>query len=554
MRVLREDNAEALALVDPPLGWGGEAAIHEVSGEPGLVAKVYHRPSPEQADKLAAMIAAPPLDVQTKAALSSVAWPLSRLRGVGDGSGVIGYIMRRVVKACRLAELANPRSRRQICPLFHYGYLVRTAHSLAAAVRRLHERGYILGDLNESNVLITPQARVVVVDTDSFQVVTAARVFDCRVGKVEYAAPELLAECPIQRRLPEHDAFALAVLIFQLLMQGLHPFTGVSLSDEAESLRDRIQTGWWPYAWRRTGRVRPAPHAPPWTVVPPNVQELFTCCFEDGHEVPQRRPSAAVWEQALYDVERELQVCAANSQHRYPPGLDECPWCLLTQEHGRDPFPPPEEIQAKQMPMVAGEKPAHAPDHRAISVHPPAIASPTSLLDPNDPLPPRPAPSAATVASSARLFAKTALPDTPAPSHAWAVWVAAGSIGAILGIVVVLWTFQPIVTSATSTNAPGLSSQTMPSAARSASAASVQAEKAWKKATADYQAARHVHARAAEAYERNLQEFGRGRLSRDLLLASREQARQLALAAEEKRRLLMEKKQLWEQVRQTLTP
>ena len=61
--------------------------------------------------------------------------------------------MRRVDKVRRILEFYNPRSRLQTCPLFHYGYLLRTARNLAAAVRAVHERGYVIGDVNESNIL-----------------------------------------------------------------------------------------------------------------------------------------------------------------------------------------------------------------------------------------------------------------------------------------------------------------------------------------------------------------------------------------------------------------
>ena len=37
---------------------------------------------------------------------------------------------------------------------------------------------------------------------------------------------------PRSSRQPFHDAFALAVLIFQLLMQGLHPFSGTWIGQE----------------------------------------------------------------------------------------------------------------------------------------------------------------------------------------------------------------------------------------------------------------------------------------------------------------------------------
>src|SRR5262249_43516736 len=160
--------------------------------------------------------------------------------------------------------------------------------NLAAAVRGVHEAGLVIGDLNESNVLVTSQALVTLVDVDSFQVRTADQVFPCRVGKPEYTPPELIGPFYADLdRLPEHDACALAVLMFQLLMQGVHPFAGVYVdADEPPAIPQRIADGNWAYGWERSGPVQPAPHAPPWTVLPPAVQDLIWRCFDEGHHCP----------------------------------------------------------------------------------------------------------------------------------------------------------------------------------------------------------------------------------------------------------------------------
>ena len=201
--------------------------------------------------------------------------------------------------------------------------------------------GYIIGDVNESNVLVTNQALVTLVDTDSFQVRAPGRLFRCRVGKPEYMPPELqsvrLADID---RGPEHDAFGLAVLIFQLLMQGIHPFAGVYHGiGEPGSLPQRIAAGYWPYTRRKLLRYRPSPHAPAWATLPLPVQELMWSCFEECRGDAKRRPTAAAWQRALQEAEGELLTCAINTQHFFHRGLAECPWCAMVRQQGRDPFP-----------------------------------------------------------------------------------------------------------------------------------------------------------------------------------------------------------------------
>src|SRR5262249_29345713 len=157
-----------------------------------------------RAEKLAAMIAAPPRDPMTRTGHTSIAWPTARLLAAEDGR-FIGYLMPRIDNAKLICEFYTPRFRAQQAPLFHYGYLMRTARNLAAAVVALHERGYIVGDLNESNLLVTNQALVSLVDTDSFQVRSADKLFRCPVGKSEYTPPELQgARFAEVTRGPEH--------------------------------------------------------------------------------------------------------------------------------------------------------------------------------------------------------------------------------------------------------------------------------------------------------------------------------------------------------------
>jgi hypothetical protein len=359
---------------------GGEAAIYALPGQDALVAKVYHKPIAERAAKLAAMIATPPVDPMAAHGHHSIAWPLDRLLAADDRR-FVGFVMPRVLNARPIFEFYNPRARLKQCPLFHYGYLVRTARNLAAAVRALHDKGYVIGDVNESNLLVTNTALVTLVDTDSFQVPDNGRVHRCLVGKPEYTPPELQnSRFSDFDRGPEHDAFALAVLIFQLLMQGMHPFNGkFTGKGEAPPLGKRIQAGHFPYVRGRTVPYEPNPHAPPFAVLPRLLQDMMFQCFEEGHARSSIRPSAARWQEVLKEAERQLTVCSVNKQHVYDKGFDGCPWCELALRHGRDPFPPPEEAAARRADtQTASDAPEATPTSSSGAGGPsPTPASPT---------------------------------------------------------------------------------------------------------------------------------------------------------------------------------
>jgi serine/threonine protein kinase len=403
MQLRLERSSLTLLLNGQPLARGGEATIYEVPRQPTLLAKVYHQPTQEHADKVAAMIAAPPTDPMAATGHVSIAWPLDRLLEASSPR-FCGYIMRRVDKVQPIFEFYNPRSRLRFCPLFHFGYLLRTARNVAAAVRAIHERGYIIGDLNESNILVNNMALVTLVDTDSFQVPDKHQVHRCPVGKPEYTPPELQGALFADfDRGPEHDAFALAVLIFQLLMQGIHPFAG-RFADEGEpgEMSERIAAGHWPYVRRRRVPYTPNPHAPPFDVLPPQVQDLMRRCFEDGHARSILRPDATAWLKALQESEKELVACPANpKQHVFHRHQKACPWCDLARRQGRDLFPSAEDVQAGRVgSRVTAVKPpeviqvamAPAPMSRDLMGEPVMVAAGVGSSPRAVPVP-RPAPS-----------------------------------------------------------------------------------------------------------------------------------------------------------------
>ncbi|MTJ13027.1 tetratricopeptide repeat protein [Anabaena sp. UHCC 0187] len=353
MQVLRRlPNPEILNL-SVSVGHGGEACIYAVPSDENLVAKIYHKQTISSAQKLQAMLANPPINPTANLGHTSIAWPQELLEAV-DGSGkIVGFVMPRIRGMRPIMDFYNPGIRRQHCPLFNYQYLLRTARNLAAAFVALHASRYCIGDVNESNILVSDTALVTLVDTDSFQVTEPLQnvVYRCSVGKPEYTPPELQNKTFADYdRESYHDLFGLAVLIFQLLMEGTHPFSGIFQGGiEPPPYEGRILAGHFTYSQKKPVPYLPTPISPAWDLLHPSLQDLFVRCFEDGHCHPQVRPTAQTWLSALTAVEESLITCAANPQHLYHNHLDKCPWCERTRRlGGRDPFPSLDVIASKQ--------------------------------------------------------------------------------------------------------------------------------------------------------------------------------------------------------------
>ncbi len=393
MRLQRQSNEQIITLdLTSALGHGGEARIYAVPQDETLVAKVYHKPTEAYAQKLTAMLANPPENPMANQGKISIAWPVEMLRTVDGSKRVVGFLMPRVKGMHSILDFYNPKTRRQKCPFFSYLYLHRTARNLAAAVGALHARGYCIGDVNESNILVSDTALVTLVDTDSFQVrePNSGVIYRCPVGKPEFTPPELQSQNFGQiDRLPEHDLFGLAVLIFQLLMEGTHPFSGIFQGiGDPPPYEARIKAGHFSYSIGRSVPYRSTPTAPRFEILHPTLRQLFVRCFESGHNNPLLRPSAQAWQNALNEAENALVTCSVNNHHRYGNHISTCPWCERTLAlGGRDPFPSLQAVQRKQHLQPLKPKRAKqvnrpdlkvAPTRRSFTTPPPLLTKTTA--------------------------------------------------------------------------------------------------------------------------------------------------------------------------------
>jgi len=336
------------------LGKGGEATIYNIAEHSELVAKIYHNPTPAREAKLRAMLLNPPEQPATHVA---IAWPVALLykqdsricsvrspQFIGDMNmrQFVGFLMPKIVGNTAIFNAYNPAMRRQTYPHFNWYHLHTAAYNLVVATNAIHTIGHVIGDINESNILINSETLVTLVDTDSFQVIDErGEVYRCPVGKPEYTPPELQGVSLSQvNQTIEHDLFGLGVLIFQILMQGFHPFAGVLQSNLSVGRVDlyAIREGLFPY--NSTPAIKPPPAAPAYHWLHPNVQQLFNACFVDGYDLPDLRPTARQWLQVLDEASQTLVRCPDNETHAYASHLMDCPWCIANSRHIYQPVSP----------------------------------------------------------------------------------------------------------------------------------------------------------------------------------------------------------------------
>lgn len=309
------------------IGRGSEGEVLAIADDPCRAIKLYLEPDARHEAKVRAMIAA-----RLAERCASVAFPLQLVQH-SDGR-FAGFTMRRVSDSQPIFELFASGSRRERFPLADWAFLVRTAANIARVVAQVHAGGAVIGDINSSGFLVSQQAMVTLIDADSFQVAGHR----CRVGMPEYTPPELQGiRFGEVDRTTDHDAFGLAVMIFQLLALGRHPHTGVR-SGRAIPIETAIAQGRFAYSLIREVGSSPPPGALTLGDLPLSVRTLFERAFAFRLGP---RPTAAEWVRELALLEAELVRCVRKPHHVIPTLAATCPWCRVERELGQPIFPGP---------------------------------------------------------------------------------------------------------------------------------------------------------------------------------------------------------------------
>ena len=428
---------------DKRLGVGGEGAIYALDELPDHVAKIYHNPGDATRSKLALMVANPPTMPDTGDHVS-ITWPLDTLceDPSRDTSSVVGYLMHKLSASRKLIDCFSPVARKREAPHFTYKHLCAIAINLAIVVNAVHDGNYVIGDINESNFLVDDNGFVTLIDTDSFQVIDQSdgTVHRSPVGKPEYTPPDLqgIAFKDTDRN-QYHDRFGLGVLIFQLLVEGRHPYRGTYTGQGKDpATEDRIASGYFLHSQSRAVPLAAGRGFLPFDVLDDQLQDQFRLCFDSGHDNGIVRPTPQLWEDAITASAQSLAQCSENPNHQYFPHNPACPWCERRDKQlgGNDPFPdvagpdalvmrrqgaltsPPPAPVAPRPPV----RPSGGSSRVARSASPPPAPPPPPAARSSTPPPVRPSGGSSRVARSASPPPAPPPPPAPSPPPAPTPW------------------------------------------------------------------------------------------------------------------------------------
>lgn len=320
---------------------GAAGRIVEIEEHPQLVAKIFHSlaKSNTNREKLQAMLLnrpgfSPALKNGREFVMDDgekyiqIAWPEAILEN--ENGFCVGYLMPRIElsRAASLDHFMQRATRQKLKLPENYEYRIRIACNLSAMVAALHEKGHYIVDLKPSNVYVYKESMLIsMLDCDGFSILGNKSRYPAEFVSEEYIYPEGMNQS-CEEMGEEQDKFALAVIIFKLLNNGIHPFSGTLRKTNSPNytIQERIAQNH--YAYGSWADLYQAPH--PYSIhdyFAKETLELFDRAFVRG----LKRPSAQEWEQHLRKLISNLKHCKRNRNHVYFTSKG-CGLCMMEEK------------------------------------------------------------------------------------------------------------------------------------------------------------------------------------------------------------------------------
>lgn len=298
---------------------GASGKIYLVEGRPESVVKIFHNTekSATNRKKLQAMLLNKPNFQPVEAngiEYIQIAWPEALLDD--DKGFCVGYMMPLINMdaAVSLDHLMQKAIRQRLNLSEKYAYRIFAAYNVASMVTALHKCGHYIIDLKPSNLYVYKENMLVaVVDCDGLSIKGENTRYPAEYVSEEYIYPEGMNQT-CEQMGEEQDRFALAVIIFRLLNNGIHPFSGTPKNENTAMLTIQERIEQYHYAYGLWPDKYQYPH--PYSIheyFNKETLELFERAFTKG----EQRPSAYEWQEHLWKLMHGLKQCKQNPNHVY---------------------------------------------------------------------------------------------------------------------------------------------------------------------------------------------------------------------------------------------
>ncbi|WGT46679.1 hypothetical protein [Tessaracoccus lacteus] len=299
VRVSADDGAKRLQIqLTVKLAEGGEGSVFQTDVA-GYVAKIYKRDklTGDRLEKLRAMIARP---IRYK----GICFPEAMI--YNSENEFVGYLMPEAKGVELSRSVFVPQLLLTKFPSWTREHTIQLCLTILDKIRFLNDRGVILGDINASNILVVSPTEVFFVDCDSYQI----EGYPCPVGTAHFTPPEVSGkDFKTFLRTQAMENFAIATLLFMIMLPGKAPYSAVGGSSPAENIKtgafayeggdDALPPGRWGFIWSHTTY---------------KVRRAFYETFKRGeaHFAPAKRFSAAQWSDLFAGYLRSAKIMLRN--------------------------------------------------------------------------------------------------------------------------------------------------------------------------------------------------------------------------------------------------
>ena len=267
------------------IGAGGEGAVFEtnVGRASDYVAKIYLREklTDIKCAKLELMIAK---GVECK----GVCFPVALIKNEEDET--VGFLMPRA-KGYELGKsVFLPKLLQVRFPKWTRKDTIQLCLTVLHKIKYLNDRGILLGDINGQNILVVSPTEVYFVDCDSYQI----GGYPCPAGTAHFTPPEAQGRSyETFLRTQAMENFAIATLLFMIMLPGKSPYSAVGGADPAENIRQ----GSFPYESDDNSKVPPGKWGFIWSHMSFNTRKAFVGTFRKGGDYfePEKRMNADGW-------------------------------------------------------------------------------------------------------------------------------------------------------------------------------------------------------------------------------------------------------------------
>jgi len=263
--IIRNGNAKKIQLKEC-IGSGGEGKIYKT--DTNMVCKIYKKDKliKETEDKLKLMMSG-------KLNCSGITFPKEL---VYSNDKFVGYLMNKAEGDILQSILIKPILFEKF-PEWKKLDLVKLSLKILKKIEYLHSKNIIIGDINLQNILLDKNQEVYFVDTDSYQIEN----YPCKVGTILFTPPELQGKSYKEfLRTKKHENFAIATLLFMVLLPGKHPYS----QQGGSTPKENIKKGNFSYPLGKNSN-RKTPNGPwrfIWSHLSYSLKEAFFETFKNG--------------------------------------------------------------------------------------------------------------------------------------------------------------------------------------------------------------------------------------------------------------------------------